>query len=183
MDVYAGIMYQFGDSTVEGDYAVYLGAKGQNEFGYTVNYASAFIPVADGYYAFVDCSRYASSYNFCGIGLYSDAGWIARIWDPLLVDPDVDDNGVAPEAAKASKALFQDVVSHHKENFVETEKGRIMSIIDEYKTAVRNYFNPIRLDSATFTPKQVKMNVISMDPVQEKSQELSAPGFLPKEIR
>lgn len=183
MDVYAGIMYQFGDSTVEGDYAVYLGAKGQNEFGYTVNYASAFIPVADGYYAFVDCSRYASSYNFCGIGLYSDAGWIARIWDPLLVDPDVDDNGVAPEAAKASRALFQDVVSHHKENFVETEKGRIMSIIDEYKTAVRNYFNPIRLDSATFTPKQVKMTVVSMDPVQEKSQELSTPGFLPKEIR
>lgn len=163
MDVYGGIMYHFAETVKEENYLIYLGAKERDEWGYAVSYASAFIPVADGYYAFVDCSKYAASYNFCGIGLADpDAGWIAKIWDPLLVAPEKDTNTVAAASVSNAKALMKEIVTKH-DNFVETDKGRMMSIIDEYNKAVKISFTPAGI-RAEREPKEAKgVTVRSID--------------------
>lgn len=188
MDVYNGIIYIFNLKTVEGAYDVRMGAKAVNSWNYTLEYASAFIPVLEGYYAYVDVSQYAASYNFCGIGLSeAEAGWIAKIWDPLLVDPKLDNNGVIPAgvsaAASNAKSLIQEIAARH-ENLVETEKGRIQSIIDEYKNAARNLFAPAGIEGAERTPKQVSVKVVPMAPVATQStQPTGAPGYLPQVAR
>ena len=182
MDVYAGVMYWFGSDTVEENYKIYQGAKATNKWGYSVNYCAAFIPVSDGYYAFVDVSQYASSYNFCGIGLLDEeGGWIAKIWDPLLVDPAKDDNGLAKESVANAKAFVRDVVAKHKENFVETEKGRILSIIDEYKAACRNYFAPAGLQNAERNAKKVQMKVESINWTAPVTAPAGAPALYPQQ--
>lgn len=188
MDVYSGIIYLFNLKTVEGAYDVRMGAKAVNSWNYTLTYGSAFIPVLEGYYAYVDVSKYAASYNFCGIGLSeAEAGWIAKIWDPLLVDPKLDNNGVIPAgvsaAASNAKSLIQEIAARH-ENLVETEKGRIQSIIDEYKNAARNLFAPAGIEGAERTPKQVSVKVVPMAPVAKQStQPTGAPGYLPQVAR
>ena len=162
MDVYDGIVYSFAEDNNEGTYKVYAGAKAQNAWGYTATYCSAFIPVADGYYAFVDVSKYAASYNFCGLGLYEAAnggGWIAKIWDPLLVDPAKDDNGVAPASVAAAKKLFQEIAAG--ESFDMEPKQRMHNIIDKYNVAMANKFAPAGLKGLDFTHRQVKVNATS----------------------
>ncbi|MBO4585691.1 MAG: hypothetical protein J5675_03725 [Bacteroidales bacterium] len=162
MDVYGGIVYQFSADNNEGTYKVYAGAKALNDWGYNATYCSAFIPVADGYYAFVDVSKYAATYNFCGLGLYeaaNGAGWIAKIWDPLLVDPAKDDNGVAPASIAAAKKLFQEIAAG--ESFDMEPKQRIHNIIDKYNVAMANKFAPAGLQGLDFTHRQVKVNVTS----------------------
>ena len=136
MDVYGGIIYNFSDTTVEGDYSVYLGAKAQDSWGYTLGYGAAFIPVADGYYAFVDVSKYAATYNFCGLGLYSTAGWIAKVWDPLLVDPAKDENGLANSPAlnaqinRAASMFAESLIEN--EHVVMTQEARSKVVMASY---------------------------------------------------
>lgn len=184
MDVYAGVIYWFGEQTVEENYSIYLGAKATNQWGYKANYCGAFIPVADGYYAFVDVSQYAASYNFCGISLLDEEnGWIAKIWDPLLIDPAKDDNpksvAAASSAANASKKLIKEIVARHN-NFVETEKGRLLSIIDEYKASANNFFAPAGLKNVEREAKPVKVNVSSIEWVEPATAPMAAPGSFPK---
>lgn len=181
MDVYAGIIYSFQDATVEGDYKVYAGAKALNDWGYNATYCAAFFPVADGYYAYIDVSKYATSYNFCGIGLADpEAGWIANIWDPLMVDPEKDNNGiVSASSIKSTKKLMSDVVAAHKENFVETEKGRIHSIIDEFKASARNHFIPAGLENVERTIKRASLKVESMPWTEPVVAPMGAPGSFP----
>ena len=54
MDVYAGAMYSFAATTYDGKSTVATYSKANNAFYSGVRYYSAFIPVADGYYALVD---------------------------------------------------------------------------------------------------------------------------------
>lgn len=159
MDVYGGIAYVAGGGeTVAGDYPYYTLAPNGN--AYNADYYTAFIPVADGYYALVDLG---SGMNFYGLGLYGGGGFISAIVDLLLVDPEKDDNGVAPEASVArAKSVMKKAISLHKENFVESPKGRIKSIIDTYRSLVRNHFVPAEL-KVEREPKAVKMNVVSLD--------------------
>lgn len=102
--------------------------------------------VDEGYLAFVTAPSYANAgYTMDSFFLmaYSDAeyssplGYLDYITDPLLVDPAVDDNGLAP-APKKSTMSRADL---NKVNFnlaadincVETERGRIRSAIDKMK--------------------------------------------------
>lgn len=94
MDVYAGIMYSFSGTTADGVCTIHHYAAGDGKFYNGVSYCSAFIPVLDGYYAFVDVSSYASSYNFSGLRVVQTYVWDA-FYDLLLVDPAKDNNGVA----------------------------------------------------------------------------------------
>ena len=154
MDVYGGIVYHFQKTTVPGNYQVYLGSKGNNDFGYAAAYFSAFVPVADGYYAFLHVSSNYTNMNFCGISLRDpDAGWIAQIWDPLFVDPDKDNNGLAPakvnKAIAAAKArLGRSVETVSATQFVG-QKQAIHAVIDAYQMSYKT-------ERHTITPAAVE---------------------------
>ena len=155
MDVYNGWMYTFtnelyNDDVFE-DCTVYLYSKGQDKWGY--NYAHAywtcFIPVLDGYYAFVD-NMYGASYNFTGLGIASaENGWINRVYDMLLVDPAKDDNGVAPAAI--NKAVNR-AKNFFKESLAKTEmlpvtgkkaaRATMAEYMKQYK-ALKHYIAPV----------------------------------------
>ena len=99
------------------DGVLYISLKGPEDLAWTFNYYAkaantaitgtgglggyyiAAIPVLDGYYAFVDVTRYAANYNFCGLFWRYNNGNIGAWYDYLLVDPEKDDNGVATNAA------------------------------------------------------------------------------------
>lgn len=139
MDVYAGIIYHFQKTVVEGNYNVYVGAKGDEKW-YTASYYSAFIPVMEGYYAFVHVSSNNTDYNFSGLGLVDpDAGWIAKIWDPLLVAPDKDDNGLAPSRADVARAkkIFRESVSEI--TFTGDAKTDMRKAINRYNDKMSAY--------------------------------------------
>lgn len=105
MDVYNGIIYSCSNTTFDGKCSVHIYASGTGKWmDYAQAYFSAFIPVAEGYYAFVDVSQYAGSYNFTGLRVVNEYVWDA-FYDMLLVNPEKDDNGLAP--ASVSKAVFQ----------------------------------------------------------------------------
>ena len=68
------------------------------------DYASYFIPVAEGYWAYIGNYNYysKSGINFNGLKFVYKNNAYASYYNYLLVDVSVDDNGVAPKAAKAS---------------------------------------------------------------------------------
>lgn len=141
MDVYAGVMYTTSNALVNDPdalFTVYLYSKGQDSWGW--DYADAFwtcfIPVMDGYYAFVDV-KYGGSYNFCGLGLvYNNQSWVAQISEQLLVDPAKDDNGIAPASVNHAIVAAQNNLNEcivENDNCVLSDKGRIRTILDSYK--------------------------------------------------
>ena len=143
MDVYNGILYTctnvLKNDNIFEDCTVYLYSKGQGSYGwdYADAYWTCFIPVADGYYAFVD-SKYGGSYNFCGLGVYSDANkWLNRVSEQLLVNPAKDDNGIAPKsinhAINASQKSFSECVIKAEEMGL-TGKNAARAAIDAYMT-------------------------------------------------
>lgn len=162
MDVYDGVMYTTSNALVnDPDEActVYLYSKGQGSFGwdYADAYWTCFIPVMDGYYAFVDV-KYGASYNFCGLGLLYGNSWTNRISEQLLVDPAKDDNGVAPASIQHNIQLFQDIASNHV-SLTASPKARMREIIDQYnQKVVFNLFNPAGIDIVR-EPKQVNVKV------------------------
>lgn len=158
MDVYGGCMYAFQNTLVNdalGDCEVLFYAKEKGTWGwdYVSNYFGLFIPVADGYFAFID-GYYAAAYNFCGLGIYSSnaGGWLARVYDQLLVDPAKDDNGIAPASvnrqAKIAKEKINKYVVEALENG-QNQKVAIRTAIDkymkEYKNSLRYRFTPAGL--------------------------------------
>lgn len=84
-------------------------------------------PVADGYYAFV------SSYTnpFVGLGYYA-GGFYAAYSDYLLVDPEKDDNGLAPAQAAANLHRVKDAFKIAGSG-VLTPENRIRSIREALK--------------------------------------------------
>lgn len=102
-DLYGGCLYNASETTNDGKTTTYVLQSDGKAFNGA--YLQYFIPVMDGYYAFVCISKYQSTYDFRGIGFLIDGGFAAGYIDYLLVDPAKDDNGLAPKAsAKASKA-------------------------------------------------------------------------------
>lgn len=194
MDVYGGCMYTCSNEIQTEGFDVYLYSKGQNSWGWDYAYAywTYFIPVMDGYYAFVDW-KYGSSYNFTGLGLYNaDAGWFAKVSDQLLVDPAKDDNGVSPTmiaaAIDAAQKRFAEaaaeVISENTVPEAVSAKEQIHKIIDRYnQKSVCNYFKPANMENVQFTPKQVKVKAVSMGTVCVKEETPGAPGLLAKEAR
>ena len=102
----------------------------------------AAIPVADGYFAFVDVSNQGYDFNawrfMCG-----GYRWLS-VQDPLLVDPAKDDSGLA-KSIDASVARAKQLVRESAkeiDNCVMTEKGRIHALLQKYnekQTSVKAY--------------------------------------------
>ena len=145
MDVYAGSMYSFSGTTVDGACTVATFAKAAGKWYSGVRYYSAFIPVADGYYAFVDVA--GSSYDFTGLRVVQTYVWDA-FYDMLLVDPSKDENGANPASLNAA-------VEKARKNFAEAAKEVQLTgnykedmhrIIDRYnQKTVKNAFAPAGL--------------------------------------
>lgn len=183
-DIYDGVMYLGTKNTFDGKSQIQMYS---NTLGgwYTATFYSAFVPVADGYYAFMDVS--GQGYDFCGFRIFKDYVWDAFL-NALLVDPAKDDNGVAPASVQAKVAAAQkkmNDIAVSSKNFVETEKGRIQSIIDEYKNAAHNLFAPAGIEGVERTPKQVSVKVTPMAVAhpEEATAPQGAPGFLPRVAR
>ena len=140
MDVYAGVMYHFNETTADGVCKVASYAKGTGKW-YNVAYYSAFIPVADGYYAFVDVSNYAASYNFTGLRVVQTYVWDA-FYDLLLVDPAKDENGANPAAVEAAVTAAKKRMAEAAQEVTLTgnEKEDARRIIDRYnqKTVINH---------------------------------------------
>ena len=99
--------------------------------------------VQEGYIAFVTAPNYASAYTIDTFYLfaYGDAeytsklGYLDYISQPLLVLPEHDDNGLAPSSTPQSVMSRRDLDKlqfnlGNEINYVETERGRIHSMID-----------------------------------------------------
>ena len=101
---------------------------------YRATYYMAAIPVADGYFAFVDVSGAGYDFNawrfMCG-----GYRWLS-VQDPLLVDPAKDDSGKAGKSnvdasvARAKKLMRESVKEVN--NCVMTEKGRLHAAMQKY---------------------------------------------------
>lgn len=141
-EYYGGVLYQlpnyFPQSANGGYYTavMYLTADG-SLYGHGNSYTMLGGFVKEGYIAFVDAT---GSYGFNGwfLRAFSDeacasaVGNMSCYQDVLLVDPAVDDNGLAPAAARMSKQDLQNLSFNIETeiNYVETERGRIHSAID-----------------------------------------------------
>ena len=113
------------------------------------NYASMLMAgfVDEGYIAFCSSELYNDGTlgeNGLFLRFYSDdaystvAGNVSAYYDILLVDPAVDDNGIAPAAVNAQKAKLRSIANDIQEapaNCVESPRGRVRSIIDKYNKA------------------------------------------------
>ena len=141
-EYYGGVLYQLPNyfpQTANGGYypaVMYLTAD-EGLYGHGNSYTMLGGFVKEGYIAFVDAT---GSYGFNGwfLRAFSDeacasaVGNMACYQDVLLVDPAVDDNGLAPAAARMSKQDLQNLSFNIETeiNYVETERGRIHSAID-----------------------------------------------------
>lgn len=138
MDAYNGILYSFAAKTYDEVSTLQTYSKSGNNFYNGVSYYSAFIPVADGYYAFVDVA--GSSYNFTGLRVVQTYVWDA-FYDLLLVDPEKDENGLAN--APAFKAQINRAADKYAASVVEnanlviTDKARIAATMKTYKEKMR----------------------------------------------
>lgn len=144
MDVYAGCMYSFADATYDGicrvdTYSPVL--QGGGWFS-KVHYYGAFVPVDDGYYAFVDTE---GTYNFHGLRVVMQYVWDAFL-DMLLVDPAKDDNGLAPKniEKKIFEAQKRFAEASKEVTLTGNAKQDIHNIIDRYnQKTVKNWFQPV----------------------------------------
>ncbi len=129
--------------------------------------------VADGYIAFASSELYNGGVlgeDGLFLGAFADAeyssyaGGLAGYYNILLVDPEKDDNGLAPAAASAAmNAKLLDLnmeINRTPVNCVETTKGRIRSIIDKFNSTPRNYAcNVAGLKNAERTVNSVDFTV------------------------
>ena len=192
MDVYGGAMYTFTNALkndIFEDCTVYLYSKGQGSYGW--DYAAAnwtcFIPVADGYYAFVD-NKYGASYNFCGLGVHSaENGWLNRVSDQLLVDPAKDENGIAPKsiqhAINAAKSSFSECVIKAEDMGLTGKEAA--------RAAIKAYMKGYDMKRHVITPSGVQglapvtsvvrrvaaKHSISLKPVKSAKEDLSLEQF------
>ena len=149
MEYYDGVLYQlpvYYDACENGGYynaVMYLTESG-DLYGHQNQYTMLGGFVDEGYIAFVDAS---GGYGFNGwlLRAFTDSNYatpeanLACYVDLLFVDPKVDDNGLAPAPdtpAETSKAQLNRIgrkINEMPSNYVETERGRIRSIIDSVK--------------------------------------------------
>ena len=137
MDVYAGAMYSFAKTTFDEVCTIHTYTKSGNTWYSGVSYYSGFLPVMDGYYAFVDLA--GSDYDFTGLRVVQSYVWDAFI-DLLLVDPAKDDNGIAPASINAAVQRARQIVKDTAKEFdnaVMSPKGRAAAIAESYKEKMK----------------------------------------------
>lgn len=124
--------------------------------------------VDDGYIAFMSSELYnggSLGENGLFLRFYGDEGYTSVVGnvdgftDMLLVDVDKDDNGVAPAAAPAKMAQLRAIskaIQEPRTNYVETPRGRIRSIIDQYTKGVTTYNTVVGVKGAERSIRTVK---------------------------
>ena len=164
LDLYGGYLYAAGETTDDEKLAVYF-VSGVDGNPYSGSYLSYFIPVMDGYYAFVSSSKYEKAYNFCGLGFAIEEGFVAAYTDYLLVDPAKDENGLAPaEGTKASITacrLANEKISGIKVPYrpVENDSEIVMynniKSVGKVANSASANFKVVNVEKATKSPKKV----------------------------
>ena len=155
-DYYGGVIYALenplgpGSHSQIGDFYVGMSmgnTKPSVYIGYDYLMVGGFVD--EGYLAFVTAPSYAEAgYTMDSFFLmaYSDEayqsplGFLDYITNPLLVDPSVDDNGLAPAQARKSMMSREDLSQlsfniNSDINYVETERGHIRTTIDKMLAA------------------------------------------------
>lgn len=151
-DYYGGVIYSLENGLGKGTHPqvgeIYIGLCQGFQGGVFVGYDYLMIGgyIDEGYLAFVTAPSYASAgYTINSFFLYayqdaeysSPLGYLDYLTDPLLVDPAVDDNGLAPAPKKSamSRADLNKINFNlaAEINCVETERGRIRSAIDKMR--------------------------------------------------
>ena len=141
-EYYGGVLYSLAwgfDQAESGYYpaVMYATLEGNLNF-YKNTMIGAF--VSEGYLAFIDGTNGKILPHFY-LGMFNDAAYSSfagvgsAFADALLIDPAVDDNGLAPQTATTSfldKADLDNIkfTLAADVNYVETERGRIHSMID-----------------------------------------------------
>lgn len=169
MDVYNGAMYTVNNSTVNDNYLVTLHSKVKGTSGWNhANYSwTAFIPVMDGYYAFVDVSQYRDSYNFAGLALKDKVtdDVIACMYDLLLVDPDKDNNGLAAATLNAAmntaRRKFCKCVEENSVLDGRVSKQSVRAAIGQY---MKDYRKPVAHVGPVTVLEDVARPVITITP-------------------
>ncbi|MBQ8811901.1 MAG: hypothetical protein IJZ70_06295 [Bacteroidales bacterium] len=154
-DYYGGVIYSLENGLGKGTHPqvgeIYVGLCQGYPGGVFVGYSYLMIGgyVDEGYLAFVTAPNYADAgYTINSFFLYayqdaeysSGLGYLDYLTDPLLVDPAVDNNGLAPKASAARSTLSRGDLNKINFNLasdincVETERGRIRSAIDQMRT-------------------------------------------------
>ena len=102
-DYYGGMLYIGADETADGMFALNCFDLSKDSVMEWAKYGGYFIPVAEGYWAYMGQSYYYQNYglNFDGFAFVDDEGMLAAYYQYLLVDVNVDDNGVAPKSVAA----------------------------------------------------------------------------------
>lgn len=173
-DLYGGCLYsslttQADESvtTADGNVTVYTLTPSGN--AYSATYVSYFIPVLDGYYAFVSTPRYYEQYNFCGLGFYAgNNSFYSAYTDYLLVDPAKDDNGVAAKAEAAAGGKLDMAINNAKIN------GCRETLVRNIQKGVKVYNNFIQVESqrevkaAAFTSHNIERPVKNIEQVAVK---------------
>lgn len=155
-DYYGGVIYALenplglGSHSQLGDFYLGMSMGNTNPSVYVGNdYLMVGGFVDEGYLAFVTAPSYAEGgYTMDSFFLmaYSDEayqsplGYLDYITNPLLVDPSVDDNGLAPAQARKSMMSREDLSQlsfniNSDINYVETERGHIRTTIDKMLAA------------------------------------------------
>lgn len=146
-ECYGGVLYSLAwgfDQCEAGYYPATMYALPTGSLNF-YNYTMIGAFVREGYIAFVDGTGGQVLPDFY-LGMFKDAeyssfaGVGSAFGDALLIDPAVDDNGLAPQAATASVLSKADLDNVNFNlaagaNYVETERGRIHSAIDEMLAA------------------------------------------------
>lgn len=126
-DLYGGILYfPIKNKDASGVNVYTMTSTGS---AYNSTYNSGFIPVMDGYYAFV---HMPNANDYTGIAWYS-GGFLGWYYDLLLVKPEVDNNGKAPSmmvvdyAVSKKLQIIDGYFCGEKQHFKKTGKKDIHS--------------------------------------------------------
>lgn len=160
-DLYAGYLYMASNATLNDGVTVY----NANEAGscYNAAYNAYFIPVLDGYYAYVCNSKYYESLNFNGLAFYK-GGFLAAFTNYILVDPAKDDNGLAP----ASAAKLNSNVSFAIKGAVESHKSAVRENVSN--KSVKVYGTRAVDGICPLKTVEVQLSQINFAPVSAKKE-------------
>lgn len=141
-DLYEGLLYFGGETTEENPYSIFSVTKKGNIYD-AMAYISFFIPVLDGYFALISDPYYYEDYNFTGIAWGQVQGGnsvslAAGYTDYLLVDPEKDDNGIAPAAHSTVSPAAASRIGNAKLAVPAARKG-----VGRIQSAGRTHFRAV----------------------------------------
>lgn len=155
-DLYGGYLYMAENATLDADNDIAVYNMTETGSCYNAAWNAYFIPVLDGYYAYVCNSKYYASYNWNGLAFHDGTNFLAALCKLILVDPEKDDNGLAP--APASRMSMQR--SFEIMGAVEAHKS---AVHEQGKKAVKLSSNFKAVNSAC-PVKTVKVETTAINP-------------------